>query len=106
MKKRPGGLFFLIILALIVLVSSRFIAGTLIDYAWWTELHQVDTWINLLLYGTVPILLAILFFFAVFWTAFRLGIRNTPGNTFFGFLKRGFVIRIAAVVLALFSIGV
>jgi hypothetical protein len=106
MKKRPRGLFFLIILALIVLISSRFIAGTLIDYAWWTELHQLDTWINLLLYGTVPILLAVLLFFAIFWTAFRLGIGHTPATPLFGFLKRGFVVRIAAVVLALFSIGV
>ena len=106
MKKRPGGLFFFVVLALIVLISSRFIAGTLIDYAWWNELHQVDTWINLLLYGTVPILLAILFFFAAFWTAFRLGIRHTPDAPLYGFLKRSFVIRVAAIVLALFSIGV
>ena len=106
MKKRPRGLFFLIILALIVLISSRFIAGTLIDYAWWTELHQLDTWINLLLYGTVPILLAVLLFFAIFWTAFRLGIGHTPATPLFGFLKRGFVVRIAAVVLALFSIAI
>ena len=106
MKKRPAGLFFFVILALIVLISSRFIAGTVIDYAWWNELHQVDTWINLLLYGTAPILLAILFFFAAFWTAFRLGIRHTPDAPLYGFLKRSFVIRVAAIVLALFSIGV
>jgi len=106
MRKRPGGLFFFILLALIVLISARFIAGTLIDYAWWNELHQLDTWINLLLYGTVPILLAILIFFTAFWTAFRLGIRHTPDAPLYGFLKRSFVIRVAAIVLALFSIGV
>src|SRR5690348_10951609 len=106
MKKRPGGLFSLILLVLIVLISARFIAGTLIDYAWWKELHQLDTWINLLLYGTVPILLAILIFFTAFWTAFHLGIRHTPNALLFGFLKRSFVIRVAAIVLALFSIGV
>lgn len=106
MKKRPGGLFSLILLALILLISARFIAGTLIDYAWWNELHQLDTWINLLLYGTVPTLLAVIIFFIAFWTAFRLGIRHTPDAPLFGFLKHSFVIKVAAIVLALFSIGV
>ena len=107
-QRRGGGLLFLAILLVVILLSSRYIATTFIDYAWWTEVHQVDTWINLLLYGTGPILVAVLLFFSVFWLAFRLGMRNTPDgpDALFGFLNRKFIHRVGLVVLAVFAIGV
>ena len=105
-RRRRGGLILFAILVVILLICSRYIASTLIDYQWWSEVHQVDTWINLLLYGTVPIVLAVILFFAAFWIAFRLGIRRELQTSRFSIFKSGFISRIAALVLALLAIVV
>ncbi len=44
----------LIALALILLLGSRGIAGFLIEYEWWKELGQIDTWFSMLLYRILP----------------------------------------------------
>jgi uncharacterized membrane protein (UPF0182 family) len=88
----------------ILLIGSRYLASTLIDYAWWSEMRQLETWLNLLIYGSGPILLAILLFFAVFWTAFKLGIRGSPDTPLFGVFSRAFVSKIALVALAVVAI--
>ncbi len=89
---------------IILLFASRYIASTIIDYSWWSEVHQVDTWISLLLYGTGPVLLTILIFFGAFWTAFKLGIRHQPNTPLFGVVKRSVVSRIAFVALAVLAV--
>ncbi|HEY1950852.1 MAG TPA: UPF0182 family protein [Bryobacteraceae bacterium] len=107
--QRRGGLLFAVILLILLFLSSHFIASTFIDYAWWTEVHQVDTWVNLLLYGTGPIVVAVVLFLGLFWLAFRLGLRNMveePGAPLFGFLSRRFIHRAGLAVLAVFAIGV
>src|SRR5256885_176267 len=78
-KPRRSSLLLVVILLLALLVCSRYIASTLIDYEWWSEVHQLDTWINLLLYGTVPIVLAAILLFCAFWSAFKIGIRHEVG---------------------------
>ncbi len=105
-RQRRGGLLYLVVFLLILLVSSRYIAATLIDYSWWSELHQVDTWISLLVYGTGPIALAAVLFFAAFWTAFQLGIRSGTDALLFGVVTRSLITRLAPVVLAVLAIGV
>ncbi len=95
---------FLIVLAIILLLCSRFIASTLIDYSWWSEMHQLDTWVNLWLYGTGPIVVAILLLFAAFWIAFAAGLRKLGETPLFGFVKRSFVTRIGLVALAVIAI--
>ena len=45
----------LIVVILLVLVGARTIASTVIDYQWWKELGQVDTWLSLYLYSIGPI---------------------------------------------------
>src|SRR5581483_704567 len=105
-RQRRGGLIFLVILLAAVLLGSRYIASTLIDYSWWSEIHQVGTWISLLIYGTGPILLATLLFFLAFWIAFKVGMRQGAEAPLFGFLKRGLLSRIALVLFAIFAIGV
>ena len=97
-------MLFAVIALFIILVGARFIASTLIDYAWWSEMRQVDTWLSLLLYGSGPIVLVILLFFAAFWTAFRVGIRRNKEAPLFGVFSRSFVSKIALVVLALLAI--
>jgi uncharacterized protein len=103
-SQRRNPLLYLIAVLLVVFFGSRYIASTLIEYSWWSELHQTDTWLNLLLYGTGPIVLAAILFFGAFFTAFRLGIRHQADELLFGFLKRSLLVRIAALALAFLAI--
>lgn len=103
-QARRGGWLFLIILLIVLLLCSRYITATFVDYSWWSEMHQVDTWISLLLYGTGPIIVAIVLLFIAFWIAFTAGLRKLGDAPLFGFVKRSFVTRIGIVVLALFAI--
>ena len=99
-----GGCFSLILALVVLLLCSRFIASTLIDYEWWKGLHQVDTWFALWLYGTLPVLAAIVLFFIVFWLAYKTGMRRRVETPLFGLLKRKYVTWIAAAVLAILAI--
>jgi uncharacterized membrane protein (UPF0182 family) len=103
-QPRRGGCLFLIILAVILLLCSRFIASTLIDYSWWSEMRQLDTWISLWLYGTGPIVVAVLLLFAAFWIAFAAGLRKLGDAPLFGFVKRSYVTRIGLIALAVVAI--
>ena len=96
-------MFFAAILLLLLLVCSRYIASTFIDYHWWTEIHQIATWWNLLLYGTVPVILAVVLFFAVFWGAFLLGMRRSKDIPSFGLLSRSLLMKLGVAVMALLS---
>ena len=101
---RGGGWLFLVVALFLILLCSRYIASTLIDYAWWSEVKQVDTWINLWLYGTVPVVLAAILFLAVFWAAFYTATRSGRRSSPPGLLGRRNVFRIVLVVLALVAI--
>ncbi len=106
-RQRRGSIVFIVVLLLALLLCSRYIAESFIAYAWWSEMRQLDTWLNLLLYGTGPVALAALLFFAVFFTAFETGFRKSGSHApLFGVLKRKVVTRIALVVFALFGIFV
>ncbi len=67
-------------------------------------MHQVDTWLNLLLYGTVPVLLAAVLFFTAFCSAFFLGMKRPYETPLSGFLTRKFVVRIALAAMALVAV--
>lgn len=59
------------ILALfILLASARTIARTWIDYAWWQEVGQAETWGQQLLYGVVPSLMGGVVLFVVLWLVY------------------------------------
>ena len=59
----------LIVIAVLVLAGARTIASTIIDYKWWKELGQVDTWLSLYLYGVGPLAAATALAFIVLWLA-------------------------------------
>ncbi len=106
-RQRRGRLLFIVAVLLVLLLCSRYLAGTLIAYSWWREMHQLDTWLNLLLYGTGPIALATVLFFLAFFTAFKAGFRRRRNDTpLFGFLHRGLLTRIALLVFALLALFV
>ncbi len=67
-------------------------------------MHQVDTWVNLLIYGSGPLLLAIVLLFAAFWVSYQLGIRRNKDAPLFGVFSRSFVSKIALVVLAVLAL--
>lgn len=100
-QRRRGGLISAIVIICVLLLCSRYIASTLIDYSWWSSVGQLDTWISLWLYRTLPLGLATVLFFVAFWAAFKLGIRREAETPRFGFLRHTAVSRIAAVVLIL-----
>jgi uncharacterized membrane protein (UPF0182 family) len=65
----------LIALGLVLLIGSRWIASFVIEYQWWSELGQLQTWINLYIYAFAPIAGATLVAFIVFWIAHSLALQ-------------------------------
>ncbi len=53
----------------VLLIAGRWLASAVIEYEWWKELGQVQTWLNLYLYSVAPIAAATLVAFVVFWIA-------------------------------------
>ncbi|MBV8569162.1 MAG: UPF0182 family protein [Acidobacteriaceae bacterium] len=102
---RRIGCVSLIVVAVLLLLCSRFFANLLIEYEWWKGLGQEDTWFNLWLYSTIPVLVVIALLFAVFWTAYRAGIRRPSETPMFGFLHRRTVSWVVAAGLALLAIA-
>lgn len=87
------------VIAICLLVASRFLAGSWIDYQWWREMHQLDTWFNQILYGSFPVLLVFALLCALFWIALKIGLRRPVETPLLGIIRRGFVIKIAIAVL-------
>jgi uncharacterized protein len=96
---RPGPLVIIITL-LVLLFSSRFLASALLDYEWWKEVNQLDTWFNQLLYGTLPVIVSGLLLFGCFAVAWRTGSRRGAPNTM---LQNRTAARLA--LLGLFLLG-
>jgi uncharacterized membrane protein (UPF0182 family) len=59
----------LIVLAVLILLGARSLASFSIEYQWWKELGQIDTWLSMLAYGFAPLLAATLIAFAALWWA-------------------------------------
>ncbi len=68
-KRGPATRVALIVLAIAILFGARSLAGFAIEYQWWKELGQLDTWFAMLAYGFLPMLGATLIAFAVLWMA-------------------------------------
>jgi len=105
-QRRRSGLLLAAIVVFILLIGSRFIASTWIDFAWWQEVHQLETWTNLLIYSYAPVLLAIVLLLAAFWFAFQLGVRRNKDRTapLFGVFSRSLISKIVFVALLLLAI--
>lgn len=57
-----------LIAIIVLLVSARGIAGFVIEWAWWKQLGQLDTFLSMLSYGSLPVLAAGVVAFGVLWT--------------------------------------
>ncbi|HVW83601.1 MAG TPA: UPF0182 family protein [Bryobacteraceae bacterium] len=51
------GCFGLVVLAFASLAGANWLSSLLIEYAWWSEIGQVHTWIDLYAYSTLPVVL-------------------------------------------------
>jgi uncharacterized membrane protein (UPF0182 family) len=71
-----GGCLFFLILAVILLACVRAGAGWVIDYQWWKEMGQVETWLSMLAYGVVPAAGATVISFVIFWIAHARGMKH------------------------------
>lgn len=68
------GLVFFVLIAL--LIAARAGASYLIEYQWWKEMDQVETWVSQLLYAVLPTVAVGLLAFVVFWIAHARGLKS------------------------------
>jgi uncharacterized membrane protein (UPF0182 family) len=66
----------LVIAAFVLLVGGRTLASLAIDYQWWQEMGQLQTWFKLLSYEVVPTAAAGLLAFIVFWVSHARGMKH------------------------------
>jgi uncharacterized protein len=98
----------ILVIVFVVLISARTIAGAVIDYQWWKEMGQVDTWFSLLAYGIAPVVIASLLAFAVFWIAHAHGVRAGGArlrdhSSYFRLTSLGLLVLAAIVSAATFD---
>jgi uncharacterized membrane protein (UPF0182 family) len=61
---------------LLLLAAVRSTATYVIEYQWWKELGQVETWLAMITYATLPAVAAAIIAFVVLWVAHGRGVRN------------------------------
>ena len=59
----------LIAALIVLLILARQFASYAIEFEWWKELRQVDTWLSVLTYSIAPLAAATLLAFVVLWLA-------------------------------------
>lgn len=64
-----GARITIIALVIVLLLGARSLASFSIEYQWWKELGQLDTWLAMLAYAFAPMLAATLIAFGVLWVA-------------------------------------
>ena len=74
------GLIGLVILLFVLLIGARWAASLLIEYSWWKELGQVETWIDLYAYSTLPIAAATFITWIVLLIAHARGVKFAGGR--------------------------
>src|ERR1700680_3111825 len=68
-------LIVLIVLAILALWASSTAADFLIEYNWWKEVGQVDTWVGMLWYSIAPAAAGAVVAFSALWVAHSSGLR-------------------------------
>jgi uncharacterized protein len=67
---------FIIIAIVLLLLGATSIASLVIEYEWWKEVGQLDTWQNMIVYSVAPIAVAALIAFVVLWIAHARGLKH------------------------------
>ncbi|MDP9053623.1 MAG: UPF0182 family protein [Acidobacteriota bacterium] len=74
------GLVGLVIFFIVLLIGTRWAASVLIDYSWWKELGQVNTWFDLYAFSTLPVAGATLMTWIVLLIAHARGVKFAGGR--------------------------
>src|SRR5580704_1310338 len=74
-RKNPAGKITLGIVVLVLLFGAGTISSYVIEFQWWKEMGQVDTWLDMLGYGLAPVTAATLLSFAVLFLAHARGMK-------------------------------
>src|SRR5947199_6945352 len=69
------GRFTIVIALLILLFGAGTIAGYVIEYQWWQEMGQTETWFNMLWYGLAPVAAATVFAFVALFLSHARGMK-------------------------------
>ncbi len=70
-----AGCITLAIAAVLLVIGARTLASWVLDYQWWREVGQVDTWISMMIYNVVPGVAVTLLAFVVFGIAHARGLK-------------------------------
>src|SRR6202140_62442 len=74
-RRRNVGKVALLIIIVVLLFGASTVAGYIIEYQWWQEMGQVQTWLDMLWYGLAPEVTATLVAFIVLWIAHSRGMK-------------------------------
>jgi uncharacterized membrane protein (UPF0182 family) len=77
---RRSGLILFAAALILLLIFGRSLCSLLIDYKWWGEMGQVNTWQRMWLYRYVPDLAQWLILAVVLWVAHALGLNYAGGG--------------------------
>src|SRR6476619_6161042 len=67
MRPRRAARITIIVVFILILLGARTLAGIAIDYQWWKEVGQLDTWLNMYLFSVGPLAVATVLAFAALW---------------------------------------
>ena len=79
-RLRRAAFFILVAAFILLLAGANWAASLLIDYSWWKELGQVNTWIDLYAYSTLPVAAATMITWIVLLTAHSRGVSFAGGR--------------------------
>jgi uncharacterized membrane protein (UPF0182 family) len=75
-RQARAGCIWYAIVAIVLFVLVRWLCGWAIDYQWWKEMGQLQTWFSILAYSLIPTAGATVLAFVVFWIAHMLALRH------------------------------
>ena len=75
------GFYALLIFGFFALIAVKWGASIWIDYLWWNEMKQVQTWFDLYGYTTLPAVIGTVIAWIVFLVAHSMGVRFSGGRT-------------------------
>ena len=75
------GLGGLIVSLFVLLIGLRTVSGWVIDYQWWQEMGQVDTWWAQWAYGVTPALVAAMLLFIALWITHSRAVHSAGAST-------------------------
>jgi len=68
-------IIYLLIAVFVLFGLSRGLASFWLDWQWWQEVGQVETWVSMLWYGVLPAVAAVIVLFAAFFVAHARGLK-------------------------------